>query len=298
MELNTQESKSPIYSLISMLDEPDPQTYQKISDSIVNFGSAAIPVLEKVSENSFDAQILERLDELIHRIHTDGILHDLHRWKVTETHDILQFLQILSKYHFRTLDMVALNDQITDMQKKIWLELNENLTSLECIRLVNHFTFKSWNLVPDSSNMLEPGNFFLSSVLDSKKTHPALLGAFYLGVCQRLTLPVFYVGLPENFILAYTSQPVFKPVFKSGPILFYINPLLEGVIFNKTEIDRFLKSQEITPKPEYYEAVENIRVAVMMLREMQKIFTGTGDHDRVSDVQRMIGIIEGKETNE
>lgn len=294
MELHRQEPRSPIYSLISMLDEPDPSTYQKISDSIVNFGSAAIPVLEKVSENTFDAQILERLGELIHRIHTDGILHDLHRWKSTEAHDLIQLLQILSKYHFRSLDMVALNERITAMQREIWLELNENLTSLECVRLVNHFLFRSWNLVVDSSNMLEPANFFLSNVLESKKAHPALFGALYLGLCQRLTLPVFYVGLPENFILAYSSQPVFQPEFKSGPILFYINPLLDGVIFNKTEIERFLKTQQMLPKPEYFEATENSRVALLLIREMQKIYAGIGDQDRINDSQRMAEILVGK----
>jgi len=294
MELFRQEPQSPIYSLISMLDEPDPVTYQKISDSIVNFGSAAIPVLEMVSENTFDAQVLERLDELIHRIHTDGILLDLHRWKNTEAHDLIQLLQILSKYFYRSLDMVALNERIAEMQREIWIELNENLTSLECIRLVNHFIFKSWGITVNSSNMPEPGNFFLGSVLESKIAHPALMGALYLGICQRLTLPVFYVALPGNFILAYSSQPVFEPEFRSGPILFYINPLLEGVIFNKTEIERFLGTQQMTPQPEYFEASENSRVAVLMIMEMQKIFAGTGDHGRVNDARQMVEILEGK----
>jgi hypothetical protein len=288
------EIRNPIYSLISMLDEPDARLYEEISDSITNLGSGAIPVLEQFAENTFDPQILERIEELIHKIHSEGIINDIQRWKGSETHDLIQFLQILSKYHFRNLDMVQLNDRITAMQKAIWLEMNENLTSLECVRLVNHFVFRTWNLVPDSSNMLEADLFFLNKVLENKKVHPATLGALYLGICQRLTLPVFYVGLPENFILAYTSQPMFKPQFIPGEILFYLNPLLEGVIFNKSEIERFLEKQEMTPKPHYFETTVNLRVALLMLREMQKIYHGNGDLGRMSDVQRMISVIEGR----
>lgn len=286
------ENRNPIYSLISMLDEPDSRLYEEISDSITNLGSGVIPVLENYAENTFDPHILERVEELIHKIHSEGIINDILRWKGSETHDLIQLLQILSKYHFRGLDMVQLNERIAAMQKAIWLELNENLTSLECVRLVNHFVFQTWNLSPDSSNMLEPDLFFLNKVLDGKKAHPATLGAIYLGVCQRLTLPVFYVGLPENFILAYTSQPMFKPQSITGEILFYLNPLLEGVIFNKSEIERFLKKQEMTSKPHYFETADNLRVALLMLREMQKIYHGSGNHNRVSDVQRMIGILE------
>jgi hypothetical protein len=286
------EIRNPIYSLISMLDEPDARLYEEISDSITNLGSGVIPVLENYAENTFDPQILERVEELIHKIHSEGIGNDIQRWKVSEAHDLLQFLQILAKYHFRGLDMVQLNERITAMQMTIWLELNENLTSLECVRLINHFVFQTWNLSPDSSNMLEPDLFFLNKALDGKKAHPATLGAIYLGVCQRLTLPVFYVGLPDNFILAYTSQPLFKPEFKPGEILFYINPLLDGVIFNKLEIERFLKNHEIPSQPQFFEVAGNLRVGILMLREMQKIYHGSGEQHRVSEVQRMIELLE------
>lgn len=286
------ETRNPIYSLISMLDEPDLRLYAEISDSITNLGSGVIPVLENYAENIFDPQVLERVEELIHKIHSEGIINDLQRWKGSETQDMIQLLQILSKYHFRSLDMVQLNERIAAMQKAIWLELNENLTSLECVRLVNHFVFQTWNLVSDSSNMLEPDLFFLNKVLDGKKAHPATLGAIYLGVCQRLTLPVFYVGLPDNFILAYTSQPFFKPEFKPGEILFYINPLLDGVIFNKSEIERFLKNHEIPSQPQFFEVADNLRVGILIFREMQKIYHGSGELYRVSEVQRMIEILE------
>lgn len=287
-----QEIRNPLYSLISMLDEPDARLYEEISDSITNLGSGVIPALENYAENIFDPHILERVEELIHKIHSQGIINDIQRWKGSETHDLIQLLQILAKYHFRDLDMVQLNERITAMQKAIWLELNENLTSLECVRLVNHFVFQTWNLSPDISNMLEPNLFFLNKALDGKKVHPATLGAIYLGVCQRLTLPVFYVGLPDNFILTYTSQPFFKPEFKPGEILFYINPLLDGVIFNKSEIERFLKNHKIPSQPLFFEVANNLRVGIIMLREMQKIYHGSAEQYRVSEVQRMIEILE------
>jgi len=284
-------SRNPIYSLISMIDDPDPVVYEKIAESITGFGSAAIPVLEKVSENTFDPPILERLEELIEKIHIDGIFNDLHRWKGSENHDLLQLMQILSKFHSRSIDMIALNNRITAMQREIWLELNENLTSLECVRLVNHFMFRSWGFSNDNSGTIEPGNFFLDKVLDRKKVHPLTLGVFYLAVCQRLTLPVFYVGLPDNFIIAYTSQPRFTPIFDSGEILFYINPLLDGVIFNRSEIDRFLKTNNMPPQPEYFQAFDNLRVAGLIISVLKSIYERNDDQLRISAVNRIAQIL-------
>jgi hypothetical protein len=283
---------NPIYSLISMIDEPDPVLFEKISDSITSLGSAAIPVLEDVKENTFDNEVLQRLEKIIQSIHAEGIANDIQRWKTSGNPDLLQFLQILSKYHSRNLDMIRLNELLTAMQKNVWLELNENLTSLECIRLINHFVFQTWGLVSDETNMLAPDVFFLNQIIEDKKAHPVVLGAFYLAICQRLSLPVFYVGLPDNFILSYTRQPVFKPNFKPGEILFYINPLLQGVIFNRVQIDRFLENHKIPPKPGYYEALDNLPVAALLLKEMQKIYVAGSEQQCINDLQRFIDIVD------
>lgn len=294
MDVNKQEkeSRNPIFSLVSMLDDPDPVVYEKISDSILNLGSGAIPVLQEVADNSFDPLVLERLNELIYNLHSEGIINDLQRWKNSENQDLIQLLQILSKFHQPGLDMVMFNERITAMQKEIWLELNENLTSLECVRLVNHFFYKAWGFASENTNLHDPELFFLNRVLEGKKAHPATFGAFYLGICQRLTLPVFYVGLPENFILAYTSQPVYKPDFKPGTILFYINPLLNGVIFNKSEIDVFLKNHDIVSRPGYYEASGNIRVAILMLNEMRIIYESKNANEKIGKIQKMIAVMQ------
>ncbi len=285
-------SRNPIYSLISMIDDPDPVVYEKISESITGFGSAAIPILENVAESTFEPEVLERLKELIEKIHTEGIVNDLHRWKASENQDLIQLLQILSKFHFRNIDMLALNDRIAAMQREIWLELNEHLTSFETVRLVNHFMFRTWNISPASTDVFKPDHFFLNKILDSHKAHAVILGTLYLGLCQRLTLPVFYVGLPDNFILAYTSQPRFSPIFGPGEILFYINPLLEGVIFNKTEIDRFLKTNNMAPKPEYYQAFDNLRVARLIAGIMQNLYQDEGSQLKKEAVNRMMQVFE------
>jgi hypothetical protein len=283
-------ARNPIYSLISMIDDPDPEVYEKIFESITGFGSAAIPVLENVAENTFDPEVLERLQELIEKIHTEGIVNDLQRWKVSENHDLIQLLQILSKFHFRNIDMLALNDRIVALQREIWLELNEHLTSFECVRLVNHFMFRSWSISPANTGIFKPEHFFLNKILESRKVHPAILGTLYLGFSQRLTLPVFYVALPDNFILAYASQPRFNPSFDPGEALFYINPLLDGVIFNKIEIDRFLEINNMIPQPEYYQAFDNLRVAKLIIGLMRNLYQDEGNHLKKEAVNRMIQV--------
>ncbi len=284
--------QSALFSLISMLDEPDAVLYEKIFQSIVRMGAPALALLEEARENTLETFMGEKLEELIRTIHTDVILEDLVSWKSSATLDILQLMQLLCRFHYRNLDTIRLNERVTSMQKAIWLEINEDLTSLECVRLVNHFVFRTWEFKSDTANLLEAGIFFLNKVIDNKTAHPATLGALYLGLCQRLSLPVYYVALPENFILVYTGQKAFNSNIEPAEVLFYINPLLEGVIFNRNEIERFLNNHEIQTKPHYFEPSGNLRVASLILREMQKIYQGTGDQGRISSVNRLLRFIE------
>lgn len=286
------ELQQTIRSLISMLDEPDPLLYSKISETILNLRPEVMPALEESLDNVFDPLVTERLEEIIREIHSGNIVSDIRKWRRSEEHDLIQLLQILSKYHFRRLNMVDFNNQIAAMQRSIWLELNEHLTSLECIRLVNHFVFQTWGLKPSNTNMLDVNNFYLNKVLENKAAYPATLGAFFLGVCQRLTLPVYYVALPENFILAYKTNTGYQPRLTPGGILFYINPLLDGVIFNRVEIERFLKTHKMPEKPHYFEPADNLRVASLLLREMQKIYQGTGDQANIINISKLIRVVE------
>lgn len=281
-----------IRPLISMIDEPDPLLYSKISESILNHGPEILPVLEESLDNVFDPVVSVRLEDIIRELHSRNMVADIRKWRYSEEHDLIQLLQILSKFHFRRLNMVEFNDRIAAMQRSIWLELNEHLTSLECIRLVNHFVLQTWGLKPSNTNMLDANIFFLNRVLDNKTAYPATLGAFYLGICQRLTLPVYYVALPENFILAYKTNISYDPRLTPGGVLFYTNPLLDGVIFNKVEIERFLKNHQMPEKPHYFEPTDNLRVASLLLREMQRIYQGTGDQANIINVGKLIRVVE------
>jgi regulator of sirC expression with transglutaminase-like and TPR domain len=285
-------SQHPIHSLISMLDEPDSVLFEKISASIINFGSGALTILDNALDDSFDPLISSRLRDLIDHIHTDTIVHDLKRWKSSLNQDVFQLMIILASYYNRNLNAADLNEKINGLQKQIWLELNENLTSLECVRLVNHFIFQTWKFRRNDDNLLNTDLLFVNSFLEGKTGSSSMLGAFYLGMCQRLSLPVFFIELPDNFILAYTRQALFSSKFKPGQVFFYINPLLDGVIFNKSEIERFLKTSNIPSKPHYFEPCTNLRVASLLLRELRNYFVGSMDDHRVNQVQRMLAVVE------
>lgn len=287
MEVN-QDLQKDILSLISMLDEPDINLYGKISQSIINIGDPAMEMLEEAKENTFDPDMSERLEEVILAIHTNNIKEDLKAWKHSYNKDILQLLQILNKFHNRRLDTLELNNRVNSMHKVIWLEMNEDLTSLECIRLVNHFVFRTWQYKPDTSGKPETDLFFLNNAINNKTAHPSILGALYLGLCQRLNLPVYYVALPENFILAYTSQTSFKPAIETTIVLFYTNPLLEGIIFNMSEIEKFLKNHDVISKPEFFEPADNLLVASLLLREMKELYQASGNQMKINGVNQLI----------
>ncbi len=280
-----------IKALISLIDEPDHRIYEQISDTIVGMGSGIIPVLQAELDNAFDELMRQRLADLIRTIHFHGSIHELQRWKLSDNKDLVRFLMIIDHFHDFSVDLSAVETMLADIQKDIWIELSQNITSLESIHLVNHVLFKVRALKPFAGETITAEHFLLHSLLHSRVSHPWVLGAFYVGICQRLTLPVYFVDLPDNFLAAYVSD--LPEGEKLSEPLFYINPLLDGVAFDHGQIVRYLNEYHIPVQEIYFRPLPNEKAAIRILDEMVLFYNSARQPDRARQAGEMIQIIKG-----
>lgn len=286
-----QASRQSLKALLSLIDEPDPNIYMKIADSVLAFGAIAIPLLKEELENTFDPTLRKRLRNLVQQIRFKGIMSAFQRWYAAESHDLIQFLKIVARFHNPEIKHVELERRLLALKKDIWLELSQNLTSLESIGLVNHILFNVRKFKPATAGTSKAENLFLDQFLANKTIHPMMLGAFYLGICQRLTLPVYFVDLPDNFLVAFTKLPVGGKESRNIEPLFYINPLMEGVAFEKSQIEEFLELNNIKPEPQFFTPHENLAVAIKLLRIVQQYYKTRNDELMSGNIDAIIATL-------
>ena len=57
-----------ISALINLLDDPDQNVFNQVSQELYDLGNAVVPALEDAWENSFNALLQSRIEGVIHQI--------------------------------------------------------------------------------------------------------------------------------------------------------------------------------------------------------------------------------------
>ncbi|MBN2175761.1 MAG: hypothetical protein JW731_16645, partial [Bacteroidales bacterium] len=157
------EVNNELNALMSLLDEPSNKVYDQIREKILYYGIEAIPFLEKAWDNSFDNAIQGRIEELIHIIQFNSLINDLKNWKEHSHLDLLAGFIIVSRYQYPDLSEKDILKKVDKIERDIWLELNENLTALEKVKVLNHILFDIHRFSGNKTNIDAPNNLFINN---------------------------------------------------------------------------------------------------------------------------------------
>jgi len=284
--------KKEISALISLLDDPDEAIFKEVSTKLLSMGPMIIPDLEAAWEHCFDTLIQNRIENIIHKIQFELIAKELKKWAQPENQNLLDGALLIARYQYPDLDFSKVEKQMEQIKHDIWLELNENLTALEKVNIINHILFDVHNFSGNTTNYHAPQNSYINNVLESKKGNPLLLSVIYTIVAQSLGMPVYGVNLPEHFILCYTNAEhdtlphVVDP--NATSVLFYINPFSKGAIFGQKEIDAFLKQLKIEAQPMFYEACSNLEIIKRLIRNLISSYEKLGYPDKSAELRALL----------
>jgi len=120
------------------------------------------------------------------------------------------------------------------------------------------------------------------------------LGILYLIFTKTLSIPVFGVNLPEQFILAYSEKPSESNASQISDFdaLFYINPINKGAIFKKEQIDFFLKQLNLKPEKSYYYPCNNVIIIQRLLKEIKIACEKSDFSDKAFQYSKLIKIMD------
>ncbi|MEI6576872.1 MAG: transglutaminase-like domain-containing protein [Bacteroidota bacterium] len=288
------EKNKELHALLKLLDEPDPEVFEKIRDRIQSFGPEAIPLLEDSWENIFNADLQRRIEDIIVSIQFEQLRFDLTNWVHFSSQDLLKGFLLVSRYQYPELSEHEVLQKVEQLKWDIWLELNENLTPLEQIKVVNHVFFEIHKFAPNRINPNALQNYFLNNVLETFRGNPISLGILYLVLCNRLNLPVSGVDLPEHFILGYVREPRLGEAItheESGTVQFYINPFKKGAVFTKREVELYLTQLKLDQKPEYYRPCDNIVIIRRLIVALQAAYRQHSLPEKVEELEMLLKLL-------
>lgn len=282
-------------ALISMMDEPDTTVFDQIREKIFSYGSDAIPLLEDAWENAFDALIQQRIENIIHDIQLDDLYSELHNWSRFGYADLLKGFMLLTRFQYPDLDEDKMVKEIGRISQDVWLELNQDLTALEKIKVINHILFDIHKFKGNKTNIQAPDNYYLKNVLETKKGNPVSLGLVFIIIAQSLKIPVYGVDLPRHFILSYNDTILDTDGGETEKVLFYVNPFNKGALFTRNEIELFIKQMDLEPVDSYFQSCDNVTIIKRVINELIVVYDKAGNKEKMEELKFLLGAFNSEE---
>ncbi|MFH0999259.1 MAG: transglutaminase-like domain-containing protein [Bacteroidota bacterium] len=272
-------------ALMRLLDDPDQSILSQIEQRILDFGKDAIALLEETKQNCIDIDLYERIDQIIQKIQFESTFNTLTDWKNNAQSNLFEAALSISAMHYPHMDIDALRKEMDKITRDVWLELNEDLTPLEKIQILNHIFFDIYSFNGNKDNLSKPQNSLIKDVIESKKGNSVSISILYLEVARRLNMPVYGIDLPQNFVLAYVNNE--SVLSAKHRVLFYINPFNKGIIFTKKDIDSFLKQINEKPRDSFFQICENVIIVKRLLSELIESFSAVGNEETADTYKRL-----------
>jgi len=292
-----------INALISLLDDTDEEIVSHVTSKLLNYGYEVLPLLEDRYLAETEKLLQNRIHSIIDQIQHSNLRYDLSEWAQGGGKDLFEGYFLLAKFRYPELNKQYINNQLDKIKLDAWLELNFQLASLDKVRILNYTLFEVHGFKGNIDDYHSPDNSFINRVLETKKGNPISLAILYSIIAQRLNIPIFGVNLPQHFVLAYKDDSLLKgnTSFKGnifmnydipGEILFYINAFNKGAVFNKWNIDQFLKQLNIKPQILYYEPCSNIDILMRVCRNLIFSYEKQNDLERAEGLKELLMIMQ------
>lgn len=288
-------NNSEINALIKLLEDPDNSVFIAVKSRLTEIGTDILAELKAAWERSKDDLFLERSSEIISDVQFNQTFKSFKDWVKSDDPNLLEGAFLIASYKFPELDKDIILQKVEKIKRDAWLQMNDNLTPLEQIRVLNHIIYNIHKFVRNNMDFYSPKNSYLNLVLETKKGNPVSLAILYLVVANKLGLPIYGVNLPKNFILAYVEEhnsSNLKTTLEDKIVSFYINPYNNGAILTKREIDYFLKQQKIKPLDYFYTPCDNHTIIQRLILNLIYAYERQEDFTKADDLKKFLSLFK------
>ncbi|MEP7163724.1 MAG: transglutaminase family protein [Ferruginibacter sp.] len=283
-----------ILALLQLIDDPDEDVYNTVSDKIISLGKDIIPNLENLWETISNEDTQERIELLIHRLHLRDLTAEFSAWKDGEA-NLLEGAILVSKYHYPDMLPAQTKQEIEKLRRNMWLELNNYLTPIEKINVLNSIFYNYYKQKGVEISYDSPDPFLINKTLETKKGNALSNGIILIILCELLDIPVKAINIPRQFILGYFDEQydVLNPVgHSSEKINFYIDPL-NGQMYSHKDIENYFKKLSVPPVTSYFRPISNKRVIQFLLEELSKCYDNDRNQYKMHELLALAALLDG-----
>lgn len=282
-----------ISALFQLMDDPDEEVFDTVTDRIISIGRGIIPNLENLYELTANESVQERIELIIHKLHFRDLVIEFEDWK-NGSGNLLQGALLMCKYTNPEFSASAVLLEVEKIRRNIWLELNSYLTPLEQANVISGILFSYYNLKGSEVNYLIKDEFLLNKLLENKSGNAISNGMLYLILCDMLDIPAKVINIPKQFIIGYfdVQYNFLEPVKQEEQkIHFYIDPL-NGQVYSQKDVDNYFKRIAVPITPFYFKPLSNIKVIQYLLEEFSNCFTEKNSLHKKKDLLFLADMLE------
>lgn len=273
-------------ALIRLLDDPDDAVYQNVSERLVSFGKNVIPHLENEWETNLHLGIQSRIEEIIEQIEFDVCRTGLADWIKQGAVDLFEGAVAASMFQYPDQPVHIMQARIELFRKDVWIELNDNLTSLEKVRVMNHILYDVHGFEPYLKYHSSDQGWFLTNLIEHQKGSPTAMAILYKIIADRLELPLVGIDLPDHFILGYQDTHHHT----GNELLFYINPFSKGAVFGRSELERYIEKMQLEVTAENLRPMTNAQIIKRFLTELKACYKRLGKYQKMDQVDKLLAL--------
>lgn len=183
----------------------------------------------------------------------------------------------LAAIEFPGLDLDASFFRLDNLANQISSQLTPNATGLDFIHATNEILFNVLQFRGNEADYYDPRNSCLNSVLMRRLGIPISLSVLYIEVARRLGRPVYGVGLPGHFIIAY----------EEADARYWVDPFHHGRILSFADccaLAKQIASVDLRSNPALLAPVNKRQILVRMLSNLKAIYLRGEAFDKARQV--------------
>lgn len=279
-----------IRALLHLLDDPDIEIFDSVSKQIMQYGKEIIPNLEAFWENTTDTDVQFRIENIIHKVNFNTVFEGFENWFKAEKPALLVGSILLARFRYPDLNEETIRKTIKSIYQSCWLELNNYLTPLEQISIINSIFYSMYKFKGHDLEENKPNHFYINEVVDSRLGNNYSLGIVYQILCEMLDIPVYMIQLPKQTLLAYfdTIHDFLnldkKPIKK---IQFYIDPS-SGLIYTQNDVDAYLKKYHLITDENTYLPLSNKDLICNTIDALCVVYEELREEEKKDELSQLI----------
>ena len=270
--------ESEIQALISLLDDDDPNVESHVRQTLLNLGDDIIPRLETAWEAASDNLVQDRIEDIIHSIQSRGTIEGLSNWKKQGADSLLRAWYLVSQYQYPELKFNTAKNHINRLVNRAWLKMRGDINVPEKLLILKRLLFEEEKYKANKNDVYNPGNYFVNTLVETKKGSPISLSLLYLIICEELEIPIKGIVLPGYFVLVY----------QDGGNEFFVDVFNKGAFFVRKDLTRFLNEMKVSDKEKYYHPSTNTAIIYELVQNIITAYQKKRKTDKVKEWKRLL----------